>query len=214
MLYFISDVHSGEKVSGLNEYLSIAKEDDLLIILGDVGLKFTSSEENIAFDKFFLEIDKKIAIIDGNHENHAYLSSFPEEDWCGGRINRLSKNIVRLKRGNVFNIFNKTFFVMGGCKSSAKWKDMGLWFDGEEPTKEELSLAYKNLRKHNNKVDYILTHKYRPDMRSDDKMTLDGLYSYIDDNVSFASWYAGHWHKIKSYDDKHFIIYDKLTPLK
>ena len=46
---------------------------------------------------------------------------------------------------------------------------MGLWFDGEEPSAEEISLAYENLSVYKNKVDYVLTHKYHPDMCTGDQ---------------------------------------------
>ena len=213
MIYLISDLH-GEACNGLIQYLSVYKKGDLLIILGDVGLKFENDEKNRKFTEDFLSIDKPIAFVEGNHENHPYLNSFPEEVWNGGTVNRLSENIVRLKRGNIFTIENKSFFVMGGCKSSPKWKQMGLWFDGEEPSAEELTLAYENLRKRENRVDYVLTHKYHPDMHSDDPLTLEGLKEYIDSNVDFGHWYSGHWHRTGTFDDRHSIVYDVPLALK
>ena len=208
MIYFISDLHGGEATEGLDRYLSLRRDGDLLIILGDVGLQFENTEENRAFTESFLSLDFPIAFVEGNHENHAYLNAFPEEEWCGGRVNRLSPYIVRLQRGNIFTLEGKTFFVMGGCKSSAKWKARGLWFEGEEPNERELSLGYENLRRFDNRVDYILTHKYAPDMKSDDPLTLDGLKDYIDNNVTFPHWYAGHWHSEFAYDDRHTVVYD------
>jgi predicted phosphodiesterase len=214
MIYLISDLHGGEKISGLKDYIANYIDGDLLIILGDVGIKFEDTLENQKFTEYFLSIDKPIAFIEGNHENHAYLNSFPEEEWCGGKINRISKNIVRLKRGNVYQILGKTFFTMGGCKSSAKWKEMGLWHDGEEPTREELALAYENLKAHGNKVDYVLTHKYYPDMASDDPLTLEGLKEYIDSNVDFKRWYSGHWHRETTFSDRHIVVYENLKELE
>jgi len=37
---------------------------------------------------------------------------------------------------------------------------MGVWFLGEEPTEEEISIAQEKLKEYNYYVDYILTHKY------------------------------------------------------
>ena len=213
MIYMISDLH-GKVSAGLLKYLDEYKDGDLLIILGDLGLKFQDTEENRAFTDFFLKIDKPIALVEGNHENHAYLNSFPTEEWHGGKINRISDSIIRLQRGNIFELEGKSVFVMGGCKSSAKWKEMGLWFDGENPSPEEISLAYKNLERYGNKVDFVLTHKYKPDMHGDDPMTLEGLKDYIDENVKFGHWYAGHWHKPIIYDELHSIVYDDPTELK
>lgn len=213
MIYFASDMHATH-MEGVQSYLENYKEGDLLIILGDLGLKFEKTEGNREFTENFLKIDKPILLVEGNHENHPYLNACPEEEWHGGKINRISESIIRLKRGHVFTIEDKTFFVMGGCKSSAKWKPMGLWFEGEEPTPEEIDFAYKNLSANSNKVDYVLTHKYHPDMHSDDPMTLEGLKDYIDKNVEFSQWYAGHWHQEIHYDEKHTIVGYDLYPLK
>ena len=215
MIYLISDIHGNIEFSGLSEYLNIATEDDLLIILGDIGLAFEDSKENRDFTDLFMAIKKNIAFIDGNHENFGFLEGFPEEEWNGGNVRRLSKNIVQLKRGNIFNINGKTFFVFGGCKSSPKWKEQGLWYYGEEPEKEELQLAYDNLKKHNNKVDYILTHKYEQTPGTGTVcVDLQKLTSFIDENVQFSMWYSGHWHKFEEVDEKHTFIYDSLIPVE
>ena len=131
MIYLISDPHGGENMRGLERYLEVCTDSDLLIILGDLGVRFEDTEENRQFTEWFLSLDKPIAVVEGNHENHPFINAFPEDTWCGGEVHRLSDTIVHLKRGNIYTIGEKTFFVMGGCKSSAKWKEMGLWFDGE-----------------------------------------------------------------------------------
>ncbi|MBQ5926880.1 MAG: metallophosphoesterase, partial [Clostridia bacterium] len=94
MIYFISDIHADIRFKGLQEYLKTATDDDLLIVLGDVGLQFENTEENRAFTKAFLSSKKKIAFLDGNHENFAYLNGFPTEEWNGGKVHRLSENVV------------------------------------------------------------------------------------------------------------------------
>ena len=120
MIYLISDPHGGESMDGLKRFLEKATDSDLLIILGDLGICFEETEENRRFTEWFLSLDKHIAVVEGNHENHAYINSFPSDTWCGGKVHRLSDTIVHLQRGNVYHIEGKLFFVMGGCKSSAK----------------------------------------------------------------------------------------------
>lgn len=217
MIYLISDPHGGESMKGLLQYLEISTDADLLIILGDLGVRFEETDENRDFTEWFLSLDKQIAVVEGNHENHPFINSFPRDIWCGGEVHRLSDSIVHLKRGTIYEIDGKTFFVMGGCKSSAKWKEMGLWFEGEEPTEEELSLAYDNLSKYNNKVDYVLTHKYVNYKEAEkDKypsLSLEGLTKYIDENVTFSHWYSGHWHINKIIDGVHTIVYDEPIPI-
>ena len=217
MIYLISDPHGGESLKGLESFLKIGTDKDVLIILGDLGIKFEDTDENQKFTKWFFSLNKQIALVEGNHENHAFINSFPSDTWCGGEVHRLSDSIVHLKRGNIYEIEGKTFFVMGGSKSSAKWKEMGLWFDGEEPTGEELSLAYSNLNKYNHKVDYVLTHKYVNYKEIENNkyppLSLEGLTKYIDENVTFSHWYSGHWHINKVIDATHTIVYDEPIPI-
>ena len=215
MIYLLSDLHGDFSMSGLKEYLSLCDENDLLIILGDIGLAFENTELNRKFTDSFLAIDKKIAFVDGNHENFDYLYSFPEEEWNGGQVHRLTENIVHLKRGYIYTIEEKTFFVFGGCKSSAKWKEMGLWYPQEEPGDEEYIRAYQNLQKLDFKVDYVLTHKYTKSSEPCSSMLeLQALTDFIDDRVKFKRWYAGHWHQNRRIDEKHILVYDKLHMLE
>ncbi|MBQ6846937.1 MAG: metallophosphoesterase [Oscillospiraceae bacterium] len=214
MIYLISDIHGKTEFKGLLQYLERAGKEDLLIVLGDVGLKFGDTEENRVFTEWFLSLGKNIAIVDGNHENFEYLESFPEEDWHGGKVHRLTENIVHLMRGNTFEIQDKNFFVFGGCKSSKVWHELGLYYYGEEPQKEELALAYETIKKNGFEFDYILTHKYEqtpPDATFCPE--LGELEKYIDENVSYKHWYCGHSHKNSEIDAKHTIVFDELIEL-
>jgi predicted phosphodiesterase len=213
MIYLISDQHGGETIGEFNKYLDIATDSDLLISLGDVGLKFEDTKVNRAFDEILLSTKKKIAIIDGNHENFKYLFSFPKEEWQGGTVYRITPNLVVLERGNIYEINGKTFFVFGSAKSSDKWKDLGLWQPEEEPTKEQLNRAYENLKKHNFKVDYVLMHKreYGIGLRYDSLLT---LCNFIEEKVDFKHFYSGHVHIAGQVDSKHTLVYDKLIELQ
>lgn len=210
MIYFASDMHA-ENRRAIEEYVSIATASDLLIILGDLGLGFENTNKNRAFDRYFMSLRVNIAFIDGNHENHPLINSYPRETWCGGEVHRITPNIVHLIRGNIYNIDDESFFVMGGCKSSPKWKEIGLWYEGEEPTAEEISSAYHNLKKRGNSVDYVLTHKYEQgDLSSAPPLSLDGLIHYLKNRVSYKAWISGHWHQYIEFDNKHFCVYDEL----
>ena len=214
MIYFVSDLHGNQNIKGLQEYLKIATEKDLLIILGDICLKFEDTQKNEEFTKYFLSLKNNIAFIDGNHENFTYLQQFPQEEWNGGVIRRLSDYIVYLQRGNVYTIESKTFFTFGGCKSSAKWAEKGLWSPEETATEKECELAIKSLQKKGLSVDYILTHKYEG---NESVLTLDrnlyNLTQYIEKNVRYKKWYFGHEHKEKEIDEKHLCVHHNLIVL-
>jgi hypothetical protein len=212
MIYLLSDLHS-VITDGLKKYEAIRKEGDLLIILGDIGLSFAGQEDFEEFTKKFLSLPYPIAFIDGNHENFDYLNSFPEENFAGGRVHRLNENIVHLMRGHVFTFEGKSFFTMGGCKSSKKWWDRGLASEAEEPSEQELFLAYRNLAAHDNRVDYVLTHKYKREDGTD-TYSLAALTEYIDEHVDFRHWYSGHWHKEWKMDAKHTVVFNSCEPLE
>lgn len=211
MIYLLSDPH-GVITDGLKKYEAIRKEGDLLIILGDIGLSFAEHEDFEEFTKEFLSLPYPIAFIDGNHENFDYLNSFPEENYAGGRVHRLSENIMHLMRGHIFTFEGKSFFTMGGCKSSKKWWDRGLASAFEDPSKEEISLAYENLAAHGNRVDYVLTHKYKLEDAAA-PLSLAGLSHFIENEVSFGHWYSGHWHAQARVDEKHTFVYDNPMPI-
>ena len=214
MIYLLSDLHGDMLHAGFQEYLSLSKEDDWLILLGDIGLDFENTRENKIFTDTFISLRKNIAFIDGNHENFDYLYQFPVEEWNGGMVHRLTDHIVHLMRGNIFTIEGKTFFVFGGCKSSQKWREMGLWYPQEEATEEEYQLAYRNLEQHHMQVDYVLTHKYeKEDVADESGLTLQALTDFIDEKVSFRCWYSGHWHENVRIDEKHVAVYDSIQNL-
>ncbi len=218
MIYLTSDIHCGDSMGGLNRFLEICTESDLLIILGDIEIKFRDDEKNRKFDEFFTSLEANIAFVDGNHDNHPYLNSLPTDTWCGGKVHRLTKNIVHLTRGGVYEIEGKTFFAMGGCASSQKWADEGLLYEGEDPSAEEIAYARKVLAEHGNKVDYILTHKYsrkiHRELETYTEDTLYGLMDYIDEKVEFRHWYAGHWHTAGEVDPKHTYVHEELVAIK
>jgi len=211
VLYLLSDIHGDKNFPGLKEYLSTADDRDLLIILGDTGLMYAEKENYKEFTEFFLSSRKNIAFIDGNHENFEFLNSFSSEKWNGGEVHRLTDKIVHLKRGHIFNLENRSFFVMGGCKSSAKWKEMGLWYEQEVPTAEEIDFGVQSLANKGNHVDFILTHKYEKNNNSQPG-TLEWLTDYIDKNVEFSHWYSGHWH-CQALNKRHSTVYNCLIKL-
>ena len=214
MIYFCSDLHGNfTKIGPLKEYLEIATENDLLILLGDVGMHFRETEDNEEFTAFFLSMDKPVAFIDGNHENFDYLNALPVEEWNGGKVHRLTDHIVHLMRGQIYTINGETYFTFGGCKSSAKWVANGPWYPAEEATDEEYQTAYANLAAHGNAVDYVLTHKYRVEDPKAEPLSLNGLTNYLNEHVRFKQWYCGHWHKIERFDDLHTCLYDTLIPM-
>ncbi len=213
MIYLLSDMHGYDNFESVKKYASENHENDLLIILGDVGLEYAEREDFKEFTKEFLSLKCPIAFIDGNHENFDFLETFPLIDYCGGKVRKITDNIVWLQRGNIYNIEGKSIFTFGSCKSGAKWEKMGLVYPQELPTSEQVDFAIENLKKANNEVDYILTHK-RVDFNDETEPQLKCLFEYLFTKVKFKKWFAGHWHFDNFSNPTFPFVYDKLRRLE
>lgn len=158
--------------------------DDYIIVLGDFGY-WSRSREQEYWRAWLSEKPFTVLFVDGNHENFDMLNALPVEDWNGGKVHRVSENILHLMRGQVFEFAGKSWFTMGGAQSHDI--DDGIldpnapdfaeryvrlrrrhgmfrilresWWPEEMPSKEELQAAEQALAARGNKVDFILTHE-------------------------------------------------------
>lgn len=158
--------------------------EDYMIILGDFGgIWDGSKKEGEQLDR--LEDKPYTALwIDGNHENYDLIAEYPVSEWHGGKAQFIRPHVIRLMRGQVFNIQGYDFFVMGGASSHdirdgildpddedfayklRQYKRLGAqfrvnhwsWWSEELPSDAEYEEARYNLEKAGHKVDYILTH--------------------------------------------------------
>lgn len=186
MIYITGDTHGDysrftKSAFPLQDTLT---KDDYVIICGDFGIWDNSKVEKHNFD--FLENRPFTTLfVDGNHENYDLLQKFPVEKWHGGDVQFIRPSVIRLMRGNLYDIDGKSFFVMGGAAShdiqdgilDPRKKDYhrkkarldrhgrkyyrvkGIsWWEQELPSDDEYKKAEKTLNDCGWSVDYILTH--------------------------------------------------------
>lgn len=191
-------------------------KDDFLIICGDLGFVFLDSEQERQKLDYLESKPYTICFCDGNHENFPKLFSYPQEEWNGGKVHRIRKNVFHLMRGQVFLIDGKKIFTMGGAYSIDRYMrtlNKSYW-EEELPNDSEYREAIQNLKAHNNSVNVIITHtapreiirrmgKY-PDAHD---MKLTGFLEWIMYEVRFNHWYFGHWHMDKTIDEKYTAAY-------
>lgn len=191
-------------------------ENDTLIVCGDFGFLFLDDKsENMFLD----ELSHKpytVCFVDGNHENFNAIYACPVEEWHGGKVHRIRKNIFHLMRGQVFEIEGKTFFTMGGAYSIDKEARISgySWWRDELPCNEEYDEAVKNLKKHGMKADYILTHTIPTEMirrlnicPDTHDAELTGFLEWVMYEVEYKHWYAGHWHRDCNIDGKLTLLW-------
>ncbi len=205
-------------------------KNDYVIICGDFGCVWGGELEKS--DKWWQNwLDEQTWTtlwIDGNHENHDLLQTYPVEQWHGGRIHKINNSIYHLMRGEVFTINDKTIFTFGGGYSTdrAYRKEGVSWWKGELPTHEEVNYALQSLEKYNNHVDIILTHDAPRDIKEylgfynlcdmsvygEEYEDIHSTLYFFKKNIVFQDWYLGHYHIDKDIGNMH-ILYNEIIEI-
>ena len=245
-VWITGDTH-GDWINRLNidsfpEQKEMTK-DDYVIICGDFGIWDNSKREkynlNWLDDKPFTTL-----FVSGNHDNYDILDGLEVSEWHGGLVNHIRPSIIHLMRGQVFTIEDRTFFTFGGASShdisdgilepddpDFKEKIRQLdknpyslyrinhisWWQRELPSEYEMKTGLDNLKKQNNKVDYIITHS--PSTSELYLMGGKGLYqsdvltNYLEEvkaNTEYKRHFFGHMHWDKAINDKDVCLYEQI----
>ena len=217
-MYITGDTHGDVDFQKLNSESFKALEGDYVIVCGDFACCWDGGEYDDYIQKWYSEKPWTTLFIDGNHENHDLLYSYPVEIWNGGKVHRINDSIIHLMRGQVFTIEGKKFFTMGGAASTDKvYREEGVsWWAGEMPSREEYEEAIDNLSKHDFKVDYVITHCAPEELlgieRDYNELTrfLGSLIS--DYKLEFNDWFCGHYHTNR-YLTPVKILYNRIVNL-
>ena len=227
MIYVTGDTHGQHDFKKLRENEEKNPQltkSDYVIIAGDFGgvwWKKSLSEDLKPYE----ELPFTVLFVDGNHENFNLLYSYPVSQWHGGKVHIIKPSIIHLMRGQVFELEGNTIFTFGGATSIDKYMRVeGLsWWKEEMPSYEELDEGIANLKRYNNKVDYLITHScgeralMYPPLRTRsfqmDRYPENQMLSYVDDIADYKKWYFGHYHEDAKLNDKMTVLYQKVIPL-
>lgn len=161
--------------------------------------------------------------VDGNHENFDRLETYDIEEWNGGEVQKISDSVIHLMRGEVYEINGDTIFTFGGAMSTDRGPAYGdtdevihkYWWPQEICTCDEQDNAYYNLRRYNDKVDYIITHDCPMGVNNFKTYRISSVSNYLEQlrqTIDFKHWYCGHMH----FDDdfgKISVLYNHVVPL-
>ncbi len=220
MVYITGDLH-GDLKRFDNSKLKKLKKNDTLIVCGDFGFIWNGSKKEQKLLKKLGNKKYNILFVEGCHENYNLLYNYPEVDYMQGKARHISGNLYQLIRGNIFIIENQSYFVFGGGQSLDidYRKENNTFWKQELPTKEEMNFAINNLEKHNNTVDYIITHeppitlnKYL-DVSTDifDTNHLNKKFASISEYVNFEKWFFGKCHLDKIISKKYIALFNKIS---
>ena len=218
---------------------------DYVIISGDFGGVWDKEKESKE-ERYLLDwLDNKpytTLAVDGNHENFDRLYEYPVEEWNGGKVHKIRDSVIHLMRGQIYTIDEKKIFTFGGASShdisggilepddpEFKRKKKKLekskepyrvnhvsWWAEELPSKEEMEEGRRNLQKHGNAVDFIVTHccaastaetigqgMYEPDRLTD-------YFEEIRQTVKFQKWFFGHYHDNQNVSAREILLYEQI----
>ena len=116
-IYITGDTHGTYDVNKFMKIKDMLTEDDYIIVLGDFGICWDNSGHDNIVRNFWSSFECTVLFVDGNHENHTLLNSYPISEWNGGKVHAIGDKIKHLMRGQIFEIEGKTFFTMGGAAS-------------------------------------------------------------------------------------------------
>ena len=224
-LFITGDTHGDIDFHKLNtknfpEGRLLTKED-YVIICGDFGAVWDGAKSDKYLQRWYNEKPSTTLFVDGNHENHNILDSFPISEWNGGKVHFITPSIIHLMRGQVYKIGNKTFFTMGGAESHDKiYRKEGVsWWRREMPSDDEYEEGLTNLNKVNNQVDYILSH-CAPDQLQEQiaywykHNKLTNYLEIVRQTIKFGWHYFGHYHIDKDFlNYKATCIYNNIIEL-
>jgi len=217
MIYITGDTH--RDFSRL--YCKNFNKDDMVIILGDVGINYYLNEEDKELKEYLSNLNIKLFCIQGNHEERPEnISTYKETIMFGGKvfIEDVFPNLIFAKNGETYNIDNKRVLVIGGAYSVDKNYRLMYgypWFKDEQLSEIEKETI---LSKYNGQhVDIILSHtcprKYEPtevfmsgiDQSIVDK-SMEDFLDEVEENIDYDKWYCGHYHTEKKIDKIEFMF--------
>ena len=201
--------------------------DDFVIICGDFGGVWAgpdSRQDRYVLD-WYEEKPFTTLFVDGNHENHPLLASYPEENWMGGRIHRIRPNVIHLMRGEIYTLDGKKFFAFGGAPSvDKKYRVQGVsWWPEEVASPEEIERARQNLDRVGWKVDYVVTHTIWNTLIAQlgtllsKKPVPNPTEDFLEEvryKLDYQWWFAGHFHLDRMIaSEKCCLLYDQVVQL-
>lgn len=205
MIYVTGDTHADIDMSKLSgKYFPEGKaltKSDYVIICGDFGLVWDGSSREKWWQKWLAERPWTTLFVDGNHENFDMLETLPVEEKFGTPVSRINDSIYWLRRGEVYDIDGRSFFAMGGATSHDQGfrREFVSWWRQEMPNAKEMEHALESLDRHDNEVDFVLTHCAPSSVqaRVNPRYETDSLTDFLDvvrGKIRFKAWFFGHYH--------------------
>ena len=177
--YITGDCHAHfDKLIWLARFNKKLGKEDVIILLGDVGLNYFGADKDRENKKILADFPNYFLCVHGNHEERPYhIQTYRMKIWHGGEVYYEPEypNILFAKDGEIYDFDGKKAIAIGGAYSRDKEYRLltGLpWFQDEQPDDKVKSQVENRFNEVDWKVDYVFSHTcplvYRPNRRNEE----------------------------------------------
>jgi len=224
MYYLTGDTH--RDFDRLEELLYYTEGlDDVLIILGDVGINYHGYAADYALKQELSELPVTLFCIYGNHEMRPEnIDSYETKDWNGGTVlwEPEFPNLIFAIDGEIYNLNGLRCLVIGGAYSIDKHlRTRGVnWWEDEQPSSEIMVRVENKLNSVNWNVDIVLSHtcpyRFLPikdliPLSEEEEHQVDNTTELwldtIEEKLTYSRWYCGHFHTDETINKIHFMFH-------
>ena len=214
MIYITGDMH-GDIERFKSKELRRLKKGDTLIVCGDFGFVWDDTKKEKRLLKWIGKRRYNTLFVEGTNDNITLLNSYPQVDWQGGKTREISGKLRLICRGEILEIEDKKIFAFGGGASDDEAADSSHKGGEETPTPGEIENAWRNLKKVDCKVDYIVTHrpsgKIRQMLLSTDSADILGAFlNEVREKCEYARWFFGSIHKDKRIPPREMSVFTDI----
>ena len=228
MIYITGDMHGD--INQMRQIMNKinCKLNNTLIVLGDFGANYYFDKKDNVFKNAISEYNINIFVIRGNHDgNPAQIKNIEQKEKYNniGYIEQEYPNIFYAINGNVYNIEENQFLVLGGAYSVDKFYRLSMgykWFSDEQMNNSEKE---KFLQNYPQKVDVILSHTcpysnipYHLFLKNIDQSTVDNSMEYflqeVKEKIEYNNWFFGHFHANEEIEENMYMLYDGVIHYK
>ena len=226
--YITGDCHAHfDKLIWLARFNKKLGKEDVIILLGDVGLNYFGADKDRENKKILADFPNYFLCIHGNHEERPYhIQTYRTQIWRGGEVYYEPEfpNILFAKDGEIYDFDGKKAIAIGGAYRRDKEYRLltGLpWFQDEQPDDKVKSQVENRLNEVDWKVDYVFSHTcplvYRPNRRNEEcqekiDLSTEEWRDKIAKKLDYSQWYFGHYHDNIQYMDAQ-LLYEEIKEL-
>lgn len=228
MIYITGDMHGD--IQTFKDIMGkiTCKLENTLIVLGDLGANYYLNKTDKKFKNIISQYNINLFVIRGNHDanpaNLNYMKEIKKYENIG-YIEEEYPNIFYAKNGEVYNIENNTFLVLGGAYSVDKWYRLEKgykWFADEQMTEEEKQNFWdKNIIKVNTILSHTCPYANRPIhlfLTQIDQSSVDNsMEKFLDEvklKVEYKNWFFGHYHADEKVEENMYMLYNGIIHYK